>query len=385
MSIKFMNVHSQKNKTLLKSIAILVFFTITQEAYSANVKWSPVSEANYADVLELIALRTKANYEEISSWQGRMNISENIHFYGKGADKRIRAIDTNSIACDSQHICEIANTIAEFTVDIHNGKLYSNIKPTVRYKAVDLDINIPIKENTSTPKTKTILTPRSSIWHMPDEKFHSKSQKGPPGKMVFIESPENDNVKGFVRDPRIYFNSGGEDKKLWETILQIKSNINERIKERIAGYPHIEISSLNTENGIKYRILTTWKGGENYVTNYIRSLIEVDEAFGFNATMVELTNPDGVKLSSKQYTYEKIGEIYIPKTVKNESRNSKGEPTFTSEITIETTSTNKPLTEDTFSINNLGVEEDTLVSDNIKKAEFRFSKGNLIPISEPNK
>ena len=45
---------------------------------------------------------------------------------------------------------------------------------------------------------------------------------------------------------------------------------------------------------------------------------------------------------------------------------------------------NKPLSEDTFSIKNLGVEEDTLVSDNIKKKDYRYSKGNLIPIAEPN-
>jgi hypothetical protein len=191
-------------------------------------------------------------------------------------------------------------------------------------------------------------------------------------------------VRGFVRDPRIFFELEGH-KKIWETLLQLRSNINDRIKERIAGYPHIEILSMNTDNGVKYRILTTWKGGENYVRKYMRSLLEVDEAVGFNAIKTEMTTPDGVKIDLKEYTYEKNGEIYILKTVKKEQRNNKGEITFTSEITIETTGINKPLPEDTFTIKNLGVEEDTLVTDNIKKAEFRFSKGNLVPIAEPNK
>jgi hypothetical protein len=204
--------------------------------------------------------------------------------------------------------------------------------------------------------------------------------------MAFIDRPSERkfSLSGDIRDPRLFFEMEGH-KKIWETLLQLRSNINDRIKERIAGYPHIEISSLTTENGIRYSILTTWKGGENYVRKYMRSLLEVDEAVGFNAIKTEMTTPDGIKIDSKQYMYEKNGDVYLPKTVRKEFRNSKGEITRTSEITIETTGLNKPLPEDTFTIKNLGVEEDTLVSDNIKKAEFRYSKGYLIPIAEPNK
>ncbi|MFH1370218.1 MAG: hypothetical protein ABII09_02875 [Planctomycetota bacterium] len=348
-------------------------------------QWQPVPEVNYADVLELIAYRAKANYDEISSWQGQMNIFENIHFYGTDAAEKSHGVDTNSIARNSQHICRTDKAIAEFSVDMHNDKLYSSVEPTTQYNAVDLDQNIPPDQYKGRPaRTRTILTPESYMWYLTDGKFHSKSPKGPSGKMVFIESSQNKNVKGFVRDPRNFFDSAEGDVKFWDTILRIKSDISDRIGERVEGYPHIEISSMETESGIKYRILTTWKGGESYVIKYIRSLIEVDEAVGFNATKVEVTNPDGVKLATKQYTYEKIGEIYIPKTVRKESRNNNGELTFTSETTIETASINKPLPEDMFTIKNLGVEEDTLVTDNIKKAEFRYSKGVLIPISEPN-
>jgi hypothetical protein len=214
-------------------------------------------------------------------------------------------------------------------------------------------------------------------------KYSPKFHEGKANKMAFIETAQKEVYN--TQDPRGFFNSGGEDQKLWDTLTRIRENINERIKERVMGFPHIEIKSLNTDKGTKYRILTTWKGGENYVTKYIRSLLEVDEALGFNATMVEITNPDGVKITSKQYTYEDINGIYVPKTVKMEQHDNKGETTLMSDITIETTGLNKPLPEDTFTIRNLGIEEDTLVNDKIKKAEFRFSKGELIPLSDPNK
>lgn len=349
-------------------------------------QWIKVPEAKYADVLELIALRSKANYDEISSWQGRMNVRSNSHFYGINAAESAHAVETNGIARDSRHICKIANTFAEFAVDMRNDKLYSSVEPNVQYKAVDFDQYVPIRKSTSTPKVKTVLSPEGNMWCMPDEKFNPTFHKGRLGKTAFIESPQNKNVKEFVRDPRIYFESSGEGGiKLWDSLMQnLMRSIPEYINTRIAGYPHIEILSMNTDKGIKYRIMTTWQSEKNSMANYIRCLLEVDEVVGFNAIKTETTNPDGVKTDSKEYTYEKIGEIYIPKTIKKEQRNTKGEITIASEITIETTGLNKPLPEDTFSIKNLGVEEGTLITDKIKKAEYRYSKGVLVSLSEPN-
>jgi hypothetical protein len=348
-------------------------------------QWQPMPEAEYAQILELIASATKANYEEISTWQGQMNILETTHFYGPAAAGESHGLNPDSVARNSQHICRTDKVVADFAVDMRSDKLYSAVDPNSQYRAVDLDYHIPSDQYEGRPaRTRTILTPESYMWYLTDGKFHSNSQKGPRGKMVFIESPQNENIKGLVRDPRDLFNSGGEDKKLWETLLQIKGNINERINERVAGFPHIEISSLNTENGTKYRILTTWRGGENYVIKYIRCLLEVDEAVGFNTLRTETILPNGVKTNSTEYTYGKVGEIYIPRIVKKEQCNHKGEPTFTSETTVETTGLNTPLPEDTFTIKNLGLEDGTLVTDKITNSEFRYTEGNLVPISEIN-
>jgi hypothetical protein len=375
--------------TLSLWLTILFFcYASNQNTYALNEqKWIQVPESNYSEVLELIAMRAKANYEEISSWHGRMQILENNHFYGPNAAKMANA-DPNSIAHDSQHIFEEIRSTAEFTVDMRNDKLNSQKeKPMVHLKAIDLDQNVPVRKNGEYESVRAILTSEQYLWHMPDSNFSSKLPNVRAGKKVFIDKPSERkfSLSGDIRDPRIFFDSGIEDgKKPWETLLRLKNDINDRIKERIEGYPHLEIRYLSADTGIKYQILTTWRGGENYARKYIRSLLEVDEAVGFNALKAETTNPDDTKTIAKEYTYEKIGEIYLPKTVKRQFWNHKGEPVFTSEITIETISLNEPLPEDTFTIKNLGVEDNTLVTDNIKKAEFRFSKGNLVPIAEPN-
>jgi len=373
-------------KVVSLCVTILFFsMIISQKAIIAEgQRWQSVPQADYAEVLERIAFRAAANYEEISSWQGKMSILETKHHYGSNAAKMSNA-DPDSIAHDSQYIFEMINSTAEFAVDLRNDKLCSKKeKPQVRLRAMDLDQNVPVRKNGEYESVRTILTREQYVWYMPDSNFASTLHNVRAGKMAFIDEPKERkfSLSGDIRDPRLFFESSGEDgRKLWDSLARIRSNIKDRIKERIAGYPHIEISSLDTDNGIKYRILTTWKGDKNY---YIRSLLVVDEAVGFNAIKTEMTNHDGVRINSKEYAYQKLGEIYLPRTVRKEFWNHKGEPTFTSEIIIETTSINKPLLEETFSIKNLGVEEGALIKDNIKKATFRYVKGELVPLEDAN-
>ena len=349
--------------------------------------WKPIPEENYADILELVALRAKANYEEIISWQGQMNILEISHHYGAVASK-LRMIDTKSLKNESQHICVTSKTIANFSVDMQNNKLYSYTEPSIpQYKAVDLDQNVPMAKGIRVNKVKTILTQEIWMNYEPDSKYASKGRERIPEKTVFIDKPQEikGGLNGEIRDPRIFFESGGEKKKLWETLMQIREVYLQKGNVRIMNFPHIEIFVMETQNGKQYRIISTWKGGENYTIKYIRTVIEVAENVGFNAIQVEVISPDGIKLTSKQYTYEDFNGIYIPKIIREIQLNSKGETKISSEISIENQRVNSIIPDDTFSVKNLALEEDTLVIDKVEKAEFRYKKGNLVPIEEPNK
>jgi hypothetical protein len=380
MKLIFKSIKHKYNILLFYFIA-LFFLIIPQIVYSAEMEsWQPAPEANYAEILELIAMRAKANYDNISTWQGRAEIFATDHFYGPNAAQKTHSVDTNSIAKNSQHICETAKTIAEFAVDMPNDKLYSDFRPTIQYKAIDLDQNVPLSNFVGdSPPTKTILTHEIWMHYEPMYKYRPKYHEGKANKMAFIDAPQEGTWN--TLDPRRYFNIDAHNKP-WEVIYSIRKALLENGNIRIEDYPFIEITFMKTSNGIKYHIMNTFKGGD--IIKYIRITIEVDELFGFNVTKREETCSNGIKRYSTKYTYEDLNGVFVPKTYWMESRNNNDEIEGTSEVIIETTGLNKPLSEDIFSIKNLGVEEDTLVTDNIKKAEFRFSKGNLVSIAEPN-
>jgi len=190
MKFKGMDVCSQSKTISLASITLIIFFTMTQRVHSADEQnWQSVSEHNYHEVLSLVALCSKANYDAISSWQGLLNIFETNHYYGSDAAKMSNA-DISSPASNSQYILEEMRGKAEFALDTRNNKLYSkNEKPVVRLKAIDLGQNVPVRNNGEYMGLKAILTTDIYIWYMPDGKFRSNSQKN-PDKMVFIDKPE---------------------------------------------------------------------------------------------------------------------------------------------------------------------------------------------------
>ncbi|MGB8226106.1 MAG: hypothetical protein WCE45_04440 [Sedimentisphaerales bacterium] len=386
-----MNLNFKKLIKLLNTMIFLAFFVISQQDYAADdSQWQPVPQTDYANVLDLIAHGTKTNYEEISSWQGRMSILETRYHYGPNAAKMSNADDTNSIAHNSQHILEIINNTAEFTVDPRNDKLYSKKeKPQALLRAIDLNQDIPVNKNGGYESVRAVLTREQYIWYMPDSLFTSKRNDVRAAmKVAFRERPEERkfDLNGDIRDPRVFFELGGGDsKKLWDLLLQLRSNINERINELVEGYPHIEISSSETATGVKYRIITTWRGGPNYAIKYIRSLLEVDESVGFNAIEIETTNSDSVKIYSKECTYEKIGEVYLPKTVTTKFWNNKGRPTSTSEITIENAGVNKSVPAETFTYKNLGLKNDDKFIDKIEGKEYKYKDANLVFVADVNK
>jgi len=261
MKSEFEYVRWEKRIKSIWFITLFVLLAIPQRVNAESERqWVPVAEANYADILELIAFSAKANYGEISSWQGRINILATDHHYGENVAAKLPMIDKSSLKGNTQHICGTAKTLAEFAVDIRNDKIYSNVEPTMQFRAVDLDQNVPFTKGVSVNNVRTILTPEIWIHYEPAYKYYPKwyefLPKGRrPEKMAFIDAAQD--VKGDIHDPRRFFNSGGEERKLWETLLQIRSDINERINVRVESYPHIGISSMETKSGIKYRILTT--------------------------------------------------------------------------------------------------------------------------------
>ncbi len=374
---------SDKNGIVVRSMIICAFLltTCSSKSNEADKPWKPVAENMYLDILEIIEMQTKANYEKINLWQGKMDIVESEDYYGDNAAKRAY-IDEKSRAASSKHIRRIVISPTAFAVDVVNDKLYSNLEPQVKYRAVDLDMNAPPNESIRYSRIRAIVTPQEYISYEPDHNFgYSDSilvSARVSGKAAFLEPPEKakDRLGGDIRDPRMFFDFG-KNKKIWETISTRRKVLLTEGNIKIAGYPHLNIAEIDADGHTQYQITTLYRDSHDYV----KVKLVVDSSVGYNAIKQEMID-DGIPRISVKLTYEKIGDVFVPKTFHKILLNSEGKCIFDSRITLTKSIINKPISEKTFTYKNLGLQNGVRFVDNIKRIEYWYENGKLVPASE---
>ncbi|MHA1834820.1 MAG: hypothetical protein ACTSV7_12640 [Candidatus Baldrarchaeia archaeon] len=366
-------------------ICMLTSFLLLTTASLVNgddKPWESVPETIYVDLLEAIITQTKANYEKISTWQGEMSIVESDDHYG---DNAARDIDQNSPAAKSKHIRRTVTGTIEFAADLANDKLYCNFEPHVEYRAIDLNQIAPLAKEIRYSRMRFIVTPAEYLSYEPNHDFGWDDSilvsKRVSGKAAFRDVPEKakDRV-GDIRDPRDYFNCDG-DKKLWEILSDIQKMILENSNIKIAGQLFINIAKAETEGHMLYRITTEyWISKEEEKQKIAKTEWIVDSKVGFNVTEIK-TDLFGIPRKWIEITYEKINDTFVPKTIHQIVLDSKGRSTLDSQITFTKSIINQPIPDKTFTYENLGLENGVRFVDNIKRIEYWYKDGKLIPAS----
>ena len=362
-------------------VCCVLFITLYCASNGSCDQWEPVPEEKYLAILETIALQTKANYEKISTWEGKLDIVDKIDIYG---DRCKKYIDP---AVESNHIREIATSKTVFAKDLINDKLYCNHEPKVEFIAVDLNQSVPKAPNLAFSRSISIVTPEEFLIYTPDVNFAGSpsipmSYKG-ACKRAFRNPPEQakDRLKADIYEPGHFFTFGGE--KTWETISLVIKEVSELGNVTIAGRPHLSIFENKQANSKQYKIVTVWKTGKDIEEYYGLIELVVDSADGFNVRTVKSSiQPGDWRQYSKEMTYEKIGGIFVPKTCHEITIMADNKPSVENKIVFEKSIMNKPIPEETFTYESLGLENGVRFVDNIKTIEYRYENGKLVPESE---
>lgn len=358
-------------------VGFVLFITLYCASNGSCDQWEPVPEEKHLDILETIALQTKANHEKIRTWRGKLDIVQKIDHYGDQCKKYIDP------AVESNHIREISTPKVVFAKDLINDKLYCNREPKVEFIAVDLNQSVPKAPNLGFSRAISIVTPEEFLIYTPDVNFAGSpsipmSYKG-ACKRAFRNPPEQskDRLKGDIYDPSNFFTFGGE--KTWETISLVIKEVSELGNVKIAGKPHLIIFENKQANSKQYKIVTVWKTGEDIEEYYGLIELVVDSADGFNVKRVKSSiQPGDWRQYTKEMTYEKIDGIFVPKTCHEITIMADRKPSVELKIVFEESIINEPISEKTFTYENLGLENGVRFVDNIKRIEYQYKDGELL-------
>ncbi|MCJ7692179.1 MAG: hypothetical protein MUO22_02030 [Sedimentisphaerales bacterium] len=363
--------------------SLLILYNVS---YGNNGSIQSMPESEYVDFLDVAVALTKANYEKISSWQGKISIQENDYYYGKKC--RLLPIDANDPAANSVTIRRSVSASVEFATDVQNNKLYTELIPKVKYKALDLDRDVVVKERYS--PILSIVTSDEYLSYKPNHNYAYDRDTIINGKWVGRKAFRMpvEKVKGeqwgHVRDPRRYFFP--DNKPVWEDLYALSNVITNPSDDIPMGKaPQISIAIEEMGDHIKTHIKAGFYGSPNCTNcenEFVYIIMTLDSSVELNLIRREVTDKTGKTLQILDIIYEEINGIYVPKSVHFVIFNPSEQKLFDSWITFTKSILNLPISPEKFSYSNLGLKDGDRFIDEILGKEHTYQNGTLIPVTK---
>jgi len=379
-------------KAMIIGVVLILFslLVFNSASYGNSGTITPMPESEYAEFLDMAAAVIKANYEKISTWQGELNIQEDDYLYG-GKWGPLLQIDPNDPVFHSNSIRRSVSDSEKFAVDVRNNKLYTECgMPNVKSKALDLDRDF-VKEGRYSPAI-SIVTSDEYLSYEPNIRYGYETiinGKGAGRAAVrWAAEKARKNQWAHVRDPRRYFLADNK-KAVWEELLLLRNLITNPSPDDIppGKAPQISIATEDMGDHTKTHIKAGFHGSSdctNCEDAFVYIIITLDSSVELNMVRREVTDKAGKTLQTLDITYEKIGHIYVPKTIHFVIF---GKPDlkkhFDSWITFKKSILNAPIPAETFNYRNLGLKDDDRLIDKIEGKEYRYEDAALVPIAGP--
>jgi hypothetical protein len=361
--------------------ALFLLLILYSVSYGKNGSTQLMPEAKYVEFLETAAALTKANYENISTWQGEFRIEEDNYYYGEQC--RHLPIAPNDPAIDSNSIRRSVTGFVKFVTDIPNNKLYTELVPIVKYRALDLDKDIVMNTRYST--IRSIVTSDEYLSYEPNHIYASDTvidgKWQPHSRAAFRRSVKEASKEqwGEVRDPSKYFFQ--DNRATWDNLYALRSVLTGDVNSVIASHIHISITEEKATEGTKYHIKSQLSTPTNKDAS-IDIIMTLDSSVGFNLTSRKVVDRTGKTLQTLDLTYEEINGLYLPKSVHFVTFSPSGQKPFDSQITFTKSILNMPIPAETFTYKNLGLEDGNKFIDKILDKEYIYQGQTLIEVTK---
>ncbi len=353
-------------------LSLLILYSVS---YGNNGQIQPMPESEYAEFLDTAAVLIEANYENISTWQGEMSIKEDDYLYGEMC--RNLQIPEDDPAYSSKSIRRSVSASSKFAVDIRINKLYTELIPVVKFKALDLNRDVDVKERYS--PVISIVNSDEYLNYQPNHTYgYEREINGKwVGRKAFrwpVKRVKGEQW-GHVRDPRKYFFNG--NRAIWEELSALRNHITNPSPDIPEGKaPQISITTENIDGHTKTHIKGGFYGSPDCTgceNSFVYITMTLDSAVDLNLVRREVTRKNGKTLQTLDITYEKIGDVYVPKTIHFIIfSSSDGKIRFDSQITFTKSILNAPIPTETFNYSNLGLKDGDLFIDEILNKEYRY-------------
>jgi len=350
--------------------------------------WAAVNQERFSEILTMIDSRVEDNYDRIKTWQGKVNMvfinrhkGENVkRFYDRMlVDKPL-----------PNEVIDHVELKRKFALDGNKGLQYESVYPDAQQYVLDTQTGneIQLNERVQINSGTKILTPTYQII--------SRERKDRDGVIVARRTIKQKRPAGMpirrsnlppVFDPRDTMRIFGDINE--ETFAPLGGTFAKQLKyfdkqPLLDGHPTITVKECVLGDVKKYKIslITLTRGSDGETIPLFFNLVCSSE-MGFNVVSYSLTDAEGKKFEEKTFEYELFNDVYLP--VRKDDLNfdhSTGNLIKHNSITFYNEKVNKPIPEETFGYQNLGLENGDRFIDRISDKTFAYKNGELIEVAE---
>lgn len=356
-------------RCILIILSVAIVLSPNSPAQADDTDYKIVAPNDIPKVLSMLASVTKANFEKIKTWEGRINSETMYTIRGERAAENLKTF-TDAEPNDSlNEIQQIFKGAIEFKIDVKNDQFFSFMDYTG--PPIYLD-----------PKNNKAYPP--SQWH--------------PEETTFIATPEhrieispliwekNDSISRRIAikeqaraplriDPRKVYYAG---EPLWEKLSRLPQLIQIPSIEKFG----VVIKKKSVGDNITYRIEIS-KPGED---RPFQILILSSEA-GFNSIYAENRYDDGPSRTETTTEFINLQGVFLPNKWRISQYYPDGGLKLYEDFTMEHQQINMPIPVSTFSELTY-LHDGDILRDKIANKDFEYKDGKLIEAekkSEVNK
>jgi hypothetical protein len=349
------------------------------------LKWTEVEKSKTAEILQMLADKTRVNYEKIQTWEGTYLVHSKEYLAKENVASAFGENFKNKN--DIASLIRNMQCSMPFVIDIASESIYRSKEDSVfKWKVASSGKQIKIP-NTSPVQDRSIVTPEHYLSFDPKIVW--------PGFSEIINDPEAQNKRtafrdspvetsrqhyGDLMDPRNFFGFGNSSQKSWDipqTDLQaLKGEYGEEAKK--LANETITIFQSNGPGGVWYRLFTLLDNSRTHL-----NIVWSPEA-GYNTVSYDVINKgvvDEKPRSKISWRWKKIDGVYIPVWMKEFLyRRDTGEMTLSREVELKDCRVNKPIDPAQFTYAGLGMKDGELVKDKINKAFYTIKDGKPVKL-----
>jgi hypothetical protein len=367
-----MNTKDSVTKLGLNLAVILVLCNFVMGQTST---FQVVPSEKVPEVLNTISTCVHANFLQIDSWEGAIEVSRYVVYKGEKA-KDIFERHTNALGERPSKVAKVTESTTRFSSDIRRELLYAKVSGKIPSRYIDPVDGRDLGTKSIPWYTASILTPE---YHL-----HSNPSRMSDGKFVErkavkekIDQDCPSCAQPSTFDPRDLFDARSP---VWLQYPRILERIREDGEYVVDGHALKVEQQHILSNVIQYRVHEPGKMGLEGENIWLIKTFSSDA--GYNMISLELTRANGEPIHRRTFEYQSVQSIYVPSKVVYESFDPEDGSLQYRKIQIyKNIRLNQSIPAETFTYKNLGLENGDKFIDKMLDKEYTYQDGELTPVA----